>query len=118
MSDKNIDRKQIMTTFLLAISRLADEDYQKRIWIQELGPECEDYADFINYFLYEGREILKDPLNFNLKSNQLAKLKQLQKEVEEFNKKNSTCPEKFTSCFDWKKIINTAKEFLKSFNSH
>jgi hypothetical protein len=115
MDTKDADRKQIMETFIRSISHVADEEYQKRVWIEGRGPECDDFDDFINYFLDESEAILEKYKDFNITNSQYHLLLKFQDELNAFCDKNDY-PREFISSLEWKKIMEIAKEIVKVFN--
>ena len=39
------DKKGVLNRFLETISIISDKNFQKRIWIKGLGPECSDFVN-------------------------------------------------------------------------
>lgn len=80
----NLDKKQIMKTFIRAISHVADIAYQKRVWVEGRGPECETFDDFTNYFFDEAAAILKKYRDFDITENQFSILLKFRDSLENF----------------------------------
>ena len=116
MDLSDVVKKQIMETFIESIDIIADEEFQKRVWIEGRGPECHSYDDFVNYFFNTSESILSKYISFNITDNQMKILKNFHDTLEDFNCKNSYEPQDFISSTDWKKIIEIAKKVLNSFN--
>ena len=114
----DIDRKQIMETFIESIAAASDEEYQNRIWIKGQGPECEDFDEFVTYFLHESRAVLEEYRNFEITDTQCSLLKKFEDEVRSFIpiSRQDYFPELFLKRPEWKKLVGMAKEILKAFN--
>ncbi len=115
MSTKDIHRKQIMETFIRNITHISDEEYQKRVWIEGQGPECDDFGEFTSYFFDESESILRNYIDFGITNTQHNLLLNFHKSLDEFTENNYD-PKEFISSLEWKKIIEMAKEVLKAFN--
>jgi hypothetical protein len=114
-----IDYKQILKTFLENLDGLSDPNYQERVWVNGLGPECSSFKDDIcDYFDYsEG--ILQDYKLFGLSSNQWQALNEFDKKLRIFC---DTIPEIVDEKEEillnpkWHVIQQMAKEVLRAFN--
>jgi len=111
----DIDRKQIMETFIRIIAHASDEEYQRRVWIEGRGPECDDFDEFCNYFFLEGEDILKNYKDFGITDNQYNLLIKFHEELKSFSDENDW-PQKFIASPEWKKIMEMAKEVLEAFH--
>jgi hypothetical protein len=111
----NINRKQIMETFIRTIDHVSDAEYQKRIWIEGRGPECDNFDEFVTYFFDESTAILESYKDFGITEEQYQLLKKFQENLEVFCDENDY-PEKFIDTSEWTKITEMAKEVLKAFN--
>lgn len=117
MKLSDADKKQIIKNLIKTISHAANKEYQKRVWIEGRGPECEDLDDFLDIVLHENGAIIKKWENFNLTKKQLNLLENFQNELISFARgKSRNLPEEFIDTPEWKKIMNMAKEILKAFN--
>lgn len=114
----NINRKQIMETFIETIADVANKEYQDRVWIKGLGPECDDYSEFINYFLDESEAILASYKDFNITDTQYILLKKFEEKIRSFhnNPDRPYLPEIFLNSSEWLQIIDMAREVLVAFN--
>jgi len=109
------DKKQIIKLFLQNIDRIANKEYQKRVWIEGRGPECHDFDEAVNEFFGDGDPILKNYQNYGLNQMQLQILKKFHTEFEYF----ANChdfPEEFIDTPEWANITYLAKDVLKAFN--
>lgn len=110
-----IDRKQIMATFLSILDNISDKDYQKRIWIRGEGPECQDFDEAVNDFFAEGDHILEDYQEYRLSPIQYKLLKKFRDEFDAFQKSNNF-PHEFIDSPEWARIMDLAKDVLKAFD--
>ena len=109
------DKKYIVNEFLRSIKGISDKEYQKRIWIQGKGPECDDFYETCNRFFPVAEDIIENYTNFKLTEAQLAILKQFYKEFDEFSDENDFAFEFIDSPW-WAKIMERAKEVLVAFD--
>ncbi|NGX47398.1 MAG: hypothetical protein K1000chlam3_00771 [Chlamydiae bacterium] len=107
-----------METFIRTIVHVSDEEYQDRVWIEGRGPECDDFGEFVNYFLDESEAILEKYKDFAISDAQYPLLKKFEDEVRIFaiEMDRSYLPQVFLKSSEWKKIMEMAKEILKAFN--
>ena len=110
MSD--IDRKQIMQTFIRMVDHISDKEYQKRAWIK--GEEA-DFDEAVCLFFGDGDSILENYKDFRITEAQYKTLKKLRDEFRVFADENDL-PEEFIDTPEWAKIMDMAKEVLKVFN--
>jgi hypothetical protein len=108
----NIDRKQIMETFIRMIDHISNKEYQKRAWIK--GEEA-DFDEAVCIFFGEGDPILKNYKDFGITEAQYKLLKKLRDEFRIFADENDF-PEEFIDTPEWAKIMDLAKDVLKVFN--
>lgn len=110
-----INRKQIMETFMRILDHISDKDYQKRVWIRGEGPEVDDFDETVCHFFQEGDGIIEDCQEFGITREQNQLLKKFRDEFEKFSD-NNDFPEKFIDTPEWEKIRETSKKLLKSFS--
>ncbi|MDN3505883.1 MAG: hypothetical protein P0S96_01485 [Simkaniaceae bacterium] len=118
MTLKKHEKQQILKNLIETISHAADKEYQKRVWLLGLGPECEDFDDFTDVVLHENAGVLKNHINFALSKEQYETLKQFQKELKNFSQTIALPyqPPVFLDTSEWGKIMKMAKEVLAAFN--
>ncbi len=109
------EKKDILDSLLTTISHIGDKGYQKRVWIQGAGPECDDFGETVNFFFEEGAAILETYKEFNISEAQYKLLKKFYDEFEKFADENDL-PGVFIDDPEWEKIMAKAKEILKAFN--
>ncbi|QVL57524.1 MAG: hypothetical protein KFB93_00150 [Simkaniaceae bacterium] len=114
-------KQKILQSFIENIACISDKKYQERVWVNALGPECDDIDDTVCDFFDDGDPILEKYKEFGITENQYDLLMILQKKLRIFT--NSTglySPEKSTKALikepEWKEIMKTAKEVLEAFN--
>ena len=100
---------------LKLISCISDEEYQIRVWIKGIGPECHDFDEAVNEFFPTCESILENYNDFKLTAKQYKVLKLFQDEFQIFADKNDF-PEEFLDTPGWGRIMNLAKDVLKAFN--
>lgn len=111
----NVNRQQILSTLLKNIAHLSDEKYQKRVWIEARGPECDSFDELVTYFFDESESIQNGYKEFGITENQRDLLRKFHEKLQSFSDKNDF-PQKFISTPEWKKIMQMAKEILVAFN--
>jgi hypothetical protein len=110
-----INRMQVLKEFLQNLYRISSKEYQERIWIKGIGPECHDFDEAVNDFFGDGDPILENYQAYGLSRSQYQILKNFHDEFRIFADANDI-PEEFINSPEWAKIMNMAKEVLKAFN--
>src|ERR1700722_19885773 len=110
-----IHRKEVVEEFLKNIYRISNKEYQKRIWIEGLGPECHDFDEAVNDFFGDGDPILENYKDYGLSQFQYRLLKKFREKFRIFADTNDF-PEEFINTPEWAKIMSLAKDVLKAFN--
>lgn len=109
------DRKYILNEFLRLISHVANEEYQRRIWIRAEGPECDDFDETVCHFFDDGDPILKKYKDYGITENQYQLLMKFRDAFNKFSDEHDL-PQEFISSPEWKRITEMAKEILQAFN--
>ncbi len=116
----DLDYSGILEEFLSVIFSISDKSYQRRVWIQGIGPECEDYDENIMNFFDLSEMILKDPKKYNINDLQLELIKKLCEKYREFSSITDSIdyymPEKFINFPEWTEITEIAQKILETFN--
>jgi hypothetical protein len=110
-----INRKRIVEEFLQNLYRISNKEYQKRVWIDGIGPECHDFDEAVNDFFGDAKPILENYQDYGLSPTQHQLLKKFHDEFSIFADKNNF-PEEFIESPEWTKIMDLAREVLKAFN--
>lgn len=108
-------RMEIIQTLIRIIHHFSDKEYQKRIWIEERGPECDSYDDAVCIFYDMGDPVMDNPSEYKLTDPQVNIFKIFREELEEFSDENHW-PPFFIDSPEWDQIIRRAKEVLEVFN--
>jgi hypothetical protein len=109
------NRKQVIEGFLQNLYRISNKEYQQKIWIEGAGPECHDFDEAVNDFFGDGDSILENYQDYGLSQSQYRLLKKFHDEFRIFADKNDL-PEEFIDTSEWKRIMDMAKDVLKTFN--
>lgn len=112
----DINKNQVMETFIRIIEHISDKDYQRRIWIRGEGPEVDDFDETICHFSQEGDGIIENYKDFGLTESQHLVLKNFRDKFRDFSYKNYD-PCEFIDTPEWEKITEMAKEVLYAFDS-
>ncbi len=88
-----INRKQIMETFIRIMDHISDKEYQKRIWIRGEGPECDHFDETCCDFFGDGDSIIENYKDFGITDNQHHLLVKFRDEFRVFSNKNDWPPE-------------------------
>lgn len=115
MGIEKINKKEFLKTFLLDVFRISNKEYQKRVWIDGKGPECDDFDETVNCFFDDGELVMNHYIEFGVTETQHILLKTFWDEFRSFSNDNYW-PAKFIDTPEWTKITEMAKEVLKAFH--
>lgn len=110
-----INRPQILASFLRIISRISDIEYQERVWIRGEGPEVDDFDETVDFFFDIDDVVLQDYKNYNISEKQHQLLKDFRDAFEAFSDTHYH-PLEFITSSEWETIRDWAKEVLQAFN--
>lgn len=108
----DINRKQIIETFVRIMKYISDKEYQKRVWIRGEGPEVDDFDETVCHFSQEGDGIIDKYKDFGLTENQCQALKKFRGQFKAFYDEHDL-PEEFINTPEWERIMEMAKEVLR-----
>lgn len=108
-------KKQIIEGFLEVIQRLADLDFQKRTWVEGIGPDCDSFDDVVCDFIDPAKDIIKNYKEFGLTDQQHHILNRYYSIFVKFADKNDY-PSEFIDTPEWQQIVDEAKKVLEAFN--
>jgi hypothetical protein len=114
-------RKNVLNNVLHRVLGVSDKEYQKRVWIKGIGPECDDFDETSEYILGDGPAILEEAKHLRFTDYQYNSLKTFIDEYEAFgdNPSLGCCmPELFLDTPEWTKITELAAEVIKAFDYH
>lgn len=120
--ENDINRKQILDSFLENIACLSDEKYQERVWVRAEGPECDDIDDTICDFFDDGDPIMQKYKDYGISDTQFQSLIKLHKKLKIFKDTYDVysqfkSTETLLKLPQWKEIRTLAKKVLHSFSS-
>ena len=110
-----LDREYILLSTLNNINGISDKNYQRRVWINNEGPEWDDFVETVCHFFPDVDGILEHYREFGLTEEQYYSLKNFRDKFELFSNENDF-PELFIDTPEWDEITKMAKEVLKAFN--
>jgi len=116
MIDK--DREGVLRRFLETIAEISDKNFQERIWIKGIGPECSSFEEAICDFFDDGEPILKNYKEFGITDKQYEEVIQLRNELEKYCDKTPEIvyEEEILADPEWYKIQEMAKKVLEAFD--
>ncbi len=116
----NSFRRTYLNSMLLIIESLANQDYQRRVWIEAKGPEVDSFDDTICDYAHFVDIVLNNPNLYPLTEAQEGALRSLTVIFEDFYKNGlGSCytyePQYFINSTEWKKVSEEATRVLKVF---
>ncbi len=119
--ENNSAKQQRLGSFIENIAHISDGRYQKRVWIKNEGPECEDIDDALCDFFDDGDPILEEHKDFGITKTQykflIALREKLDSFIDEYGVFAQEMPtENLIKLPEWKQIMNLAKDVLKAFD--
>lgn len=108
-------RKQILDGFLNNLHGISNKEYQKRVWTEKRGPECDSFVEAVCDFFDLGEYIFNNPQGYNITDRQYKLLVKFRDEIQVFADDNDF-PQEFINTPEWERIMNLAKEVLEAFN--
>jgi hypothetical protein len=89
MGIEEIDKKEFLKMFLSDLFRIANKEYQKRVWIEGRGPECDDFDETVNCFFDDGEIVMNHYIEFGITEVQYLLLKTFWDEFRSFSNGSS-----------------------------
>jgi hypothetical protein len=111
-----LDREYILKEFLRIIWHMSDKEFQKRIWIEGLGPECIDFDETCDYFFHQGVDIIENYKNYGVSKDQYKVLSRFRKILDDFSEHHPEEPFEFIDTPEWQHVVDEAKKVLEAFN--
>ena len=111
-----LDRDYILKDFLRLISDISDKEFQMRVWIKGIGPECIDFDETCSYFFHEGVDVIKNYKDYGITEHQEKLLTSLEKIFDAFLEDHLEEPIEFINTQEWQHVVDEAKKVLKAFN--
>ena len=114
MSSEKEAYKYILNEYLKIVFHFSDKDYQKRVWIENKGPECQAFDDAVCDFFDIGDPILDKYEKFGVSKFQFDLLEEFRSQFERFSAAHDL-PQLFIDTPEWDKIVGMAKQVLAAF---
>ena len=107
----------MLINVLKTVRDLSDKDYQRRVWIEGKGPECDDLGDTADFFIDVGGSVLKKHKDFGITESQYRLLFALWTDFKHFflSPERPCFPNEFIDTPEWTQITEMAKKTLKAF---
>jgi hypothetical protein len=110
----HIEKKQILRSLLDNAAAISDKNYQKRVWIEGKGPECDNFDDTVCDFFGDGNPIIDNYKDFELTERQRDILITFRDAFREFSDHHDW-PPLFIDTPEWTHITEMAQEVLREF---
>jgi hypothetical protein len=108
--------KKILTNILDEISTIADLEYQYRVWIKGIGPDCHFYDDVICNFFGPANHVISNYPLYGISKKQNDCLIFFYTIFESFNNAQLGEPFEFIATPGWQQVVDEAKKVLEAFN--
>ena len=110
-----LDRNRILQQFLTLISDISDKEFQMRVWIKGIGPECINFDETCDHFFIGGVDVIKNYKDYGITEHQHEILEEFKILFRKFSNDNDF-PELFINSPEWQHVVDEAKKVLKAFN--
>jgi len=119
--ENNTANQRRLCSFVENIAHISNVEYQKRVWVKNEGPECEDIDDAVCDFFDDGDPILENYKDFGITETQYKVLMTLRRKLDNFiDEYGVFAPEESTERLielpQWQEIREISKRVLKDFN--
>ena len=111
----NNKEAQLVRSLLETIQWISDKDYQRRIWINAEGPECNDFGETVNMYSSDIDWIFQHYQQCTISEIQILILRKFHNKFKEFWQDNDW-PASFIDTLEWNEIVEMAKEVLREFH--
>lgn len=108
--------ERILDNILDELSIIADLEYQQRVWVQVIGPECHFYDDVICNFFGPAKDVTSEYLRYGINKKQNEYLKYFYAIFESFCDSHLGEPFEFIDSPEWQLIVDEAKKVLEAFD--
>lgn len=106
---------KILDNIIDELSIIADLDYQHRVWVQGIGPECHFYDDVICNFFGPANDIISDYKRYKITEKQYNYLRFFYGVFENFTDSHLGEPFEFIETPEWQHVVDEAKKLLTAF---
>jgi len=108
--------KKVLTNILDEIMIIADLEYQYRVWIKGIGPDCHFYDDVICNFFSPANDVISNYALYGISKKQNDYLIFFYMIFESFNDSHLEEPFEFIETPAWQHVVNEAKKVLEAFS--
>jgi hypothetical protein len=108
----------LLRYLLSLIYGVSSKEYQIRVWINGIGPECQDYDETVCSFFDLAEYVVKNYKDFGLTEYERDILKEFWDEWRKFEDDDFFFSAEFDEFMDtpeWKNIVKKAQEVIKAF---
>jgi hypothetical protein len=112
------NKKQNAKTVLVDLARIADKDYQKRVWIEASSPnECDSFDDAVCDFFQGSEDLFEKRINFDITDYQFLLLSDFRAVFDDFvcSSVRPYLDKDFIDTPEWDKIVKKAQQVLDAF---
>lgn len=110
----------ILKELLGVIYNISDAEYQERVWVKGLGPECSNFDETMCNFFddYNAEEVVKNYKDYGISQKQYKVLLKFYNTLREYSDKTpeTVNDHEVLSDSDWYKIQEMAKKVLEAFD--
>jgi len=119
MNISDESKQNVLNNLLRDVWHVSNKEYQRRIWIEGRGPECDDYDETSIGILDDGEVVIKEPKHLEMTDEQYCILKAFWNAYEQFSHgigMEYYIPERFIDTEEWTRVTEMAKEVIKAFD--
>ena len=111
------DKNNIINSIIEIVANIADKNYQKRVWVKGIGPECDDFSETVNNFFGLCDPTLEEYQDFGITEPQYLILNKFRFEFDQFerNSKSRLLECELIETPEWQRIMGLAKDVLVTF---
>jgi hypothetical protein len=112
------DRKNIIRQLLNRVYGVSSQEYQERVWIKGLGPQCDSYDETVCEFFDTAADVIKNYREFRLTEYERDVLKEFWDKWRKFEDDDFFFSAEFYEFMhtpEWKNIMKKAQDVIKAF---
>ena len=113
----DIIRKKILRMLLDTVYTVSSKEYQERVWIKALGPQCDSYDETVCSFFDAAADVIKNYKEFKLTEYERDVLEEFWTVFDKFHYSDiNTCLEQdFIYTPQWEYVMKKAQAVIKAF---
>ena len=109
-------KKHKVLAVLELVQRVSDTNYQIRVWIKGMGPECNDFDETVNFFFDLEVGLVEKYEEYEMTDQQRDIFKKFRDLFDEFSEDHDFGPH--FDVIKWDVIVGLATDVLKAFHDH